>query len=53
MLLTKEKVNIKEILIYTVIIIFLIFNFFPVFWMIISSIKPTGLVFATPPKMDL
>ncbi|NLY74567.1 MAG: carbohydrate ABC transporter permease [Firmicutes bacterium] len=50
MLLTKEKVNIKEILIYTVIIIFLIFNFFPVFWMIISSIKPTGLVFATPPK---
>lgn len=45
-----KKINVKEILIHVIIIVFLIPFIFPIFWMIISSIKPAGLVFATPPK---
>lgn len=45
-----KKINVKEVLIHAIIIVFLIFFIFPIFWMIISSIKPAGLVFAIPPK---
>ena len=39
----------KEIFIYTTVISFLVFVIFPLFWMFISSIKPAGIVFSTPP----
>ncbi len=38
-----------EILLYAVVILFLLLAIFPLFWMAVSSIKPPGLVFATPP----
>jgi multiple sugar transport system permease protein len=50
MLSVQKGSNLKEILIYTIIIVFLLIFIFPVFWMMFSSIKPPGLVFATPPK---
>ena len=39
----------NSILIYAIVSSFLIFVLFPLFWMLISSIKPAGLVFASPP----
>lgn len=40
---------VREVLLYAAVILFLLLAVFPLFWMAISSIKPPGLVFATPP----
>ncbi len=45
----KRRKAVKEVCVYTVVTLFLMLMVFPLFWMAISSIKPAGIVFATPP----
>ena len=47
---SSNKAKAKEIVVYVTVSVFLLFFIFPVFWMVFSSIKPPGFVFATPPK---
>ncbi|HHV63002.1 MAG TPA: carbohydrate ABC transporter permease [Firmicutes bacterium] len=44
-----QGVSWKEVAIHGGILTFLLITVFPIFWMLISSIKPPGIVFATPP----
>jgi len=49
-IVAKTKVKLNEIGIIFITILFLIFTFFPIYYIFLTSIKPANLLFETPPR---
>lgn len=44
-----KKVSIQDVLRLSVILGILVFTIFPIYWMIVTSLKPTGMIMTYPP----
>ncbi|MGE5604831.1 MAG: carbohydrate ABC transporter permease [Bacteroidota bacterium] len=44
-----EKITVMDIVRMSIVVAVLIFTLFPIYWMIMTSVKPTDLILRTPP----
>lgn len=50
--MVQKKVSIMDVLRMTIVIAILLITIFPIYWMIVTSLKPTELILTTPPVLE-
>ena len=50
--MVQQKVSIMDVLRMTIVIAILLITIFPIYWMIVTSLKPTELILTTPPVFN-